>query len=180
MQFTELEIPGLHLVDLDWIGDDRGGFAKVFSREQLTEAGLYFDVVDHNFSRSKVAGTIRGLHYQTEPHAEIKFIRCARGALVDVVVDMRPDSPTYGKWRATELNAESHQMLYVPKGLAHGFQTLVDDTYASYYSSAAWAPDAEAGVRWNDPGIGIEWPLDPGDTMSEKDRNWPDVDLSTN
>ncbi len=177
MIFTELEIPGLTLIEPEWIGDERGGFAKVYSVDQFAEAGLELDIIDTNLSRSARAGQIRGLHYQVAPHAETKFIRCIKGTLVDMVVDMRPDSPTFGKWRATELTAESHQMLYVPAGLAHGFQTTEDETWALYHSSARWAPESERGVRWDDPGIGMEWPLDPGDTLSDKDKAWADVDL---
>jgi dTDP-4-dehydrorhamnose 3,5-epimerase len=117
------------------------------------------------------------MHMQVEPHSEVKVVRCARGALYDVIIDLRPDSATSLQWTGVELTAENHRMLYVPKGFAHGFQTLTDDVEISYLVSAFYTPQAEAGVRWDDPAFGIEWPLGEPTVISDKDRNWPDFSL---
>ena len=176
MTFTETDLPGAFVVDLEPRQDDRGFFARAWCETEFAEHGLSTVVAQCNVSFSRKKGTLRGLHYQVAPHAEVKLVRCLRGALYDVIVDLRPASPTYRRWLGVELTAENRRMLYVPEGFAHGFQTLADDTEAFYQVSAAYAPDAERGVRWDDPAFAIEWPDAEGALMSEKDRSWPDFE----
>jgi dTDP-4-dehydrorhamnose 3,5-epimerase len=172
MRFTETEVAGAYVVDLEPFEDDRGSFARVFCAEEFADHGLEPTIVQANLSRNRVAGTVRGMHFQSAPHAETKLVRCIRGALFDVVVDLRPDSPTYGRWAGRELTPANGRALYVPRGCAHGFQTLEDDTEAFYAASAAYAPDHEGGVHHADPAFGIEWPL-PVASISPKDDAWP-------
>lgn len=174
MKFTETEIPGAWLIELDRIEDDRGFFARAWSEDELRDHGIDPTVVQINLSRSRHRGTIRGMHYQRSPHAEGKFVRCIRGALFDVLIDLRPDSPGFLRWAGYRLSADQHQALYVPPGCAHGFQTLEDDTEAFYMVSAPYCASAEGGIRWNDPRFGIEWPLADHPVLSDKDRGWPD------
>lgn len=174
MIFTGTEVVGAFVIDLEPRGDERGFFARTFCRREFEEHGLNPDVVQCNLSSSADESTLRGMHYQLPPHAEAKLIRCTRGALFDVALDLRPDSPSYLRWAGVELTAENRRMLYVPEGCAHGFQTLAPGTEASYQVSAAYAPDAERGVRWDDPAFGIVWPEALERTISEKDRSWPE------
>ncbi|OCB01948.1 dTDP-4-dehydrorhamnose 3,5-epimerase [Acidithiobacillus ferrivorans] len=169
MIFTELSVAGAFLIDLDPHADERGLFARAFCAREFAEHGLKDTFVQANFSHNIHRGTLRGLHYQRAPHAEVKLVRCARGALFDVVVDLRPDSPSYGRWAGAELSADNHCALYVPEGCAHGFETLVDDTDAFYLVSAFYASGAEAGMRWDDPQIAIDWPVYPPVLISPKD-----------
>lgn len=173
MTFTETKL-GAYLIDPEPIGDERGFFARMMCREEFAEHGLEMDVVQANISYSAHRGTLRGLHYQEPPHAEVKMIRCTRGAVFDVVVDVRPDSPTYLEWEAAELTAENRRMMYVPKGFAHGFLTLADDTEVLYPVTAAYAPDSERGLRYDDPALGIDWPIEV-EVISEKDQSWADA-----
>jgi dTDP-4-dehydrorhamnose 3,5-epimerase len=136
--------------------------------------GVDFQPVQANMSGSGKRGTVRGLHYQLAPHEEAKFIRCVRGAVFDVIVDVRDGSPTRGQWFGTELSAENKRALLVPQGFAHAYQTLADDSEVIYFVSAFYAPGAEKGLRWNDPGLGIQWPITEGVTVSDKDVAWPD------
>jgi len=136
--------------------------------------GLVTKMVQANVSFNHRKGTLRGMHYQAAPHREVKLVRCVRGALYDVIVDLRPDSVTYKNWLGVELNQDNGRMLYVPQGFAHGFQTLVEDTAVDYLVSEFYTPQAERGLRWNDPVFAIEWPEVGNRTISEKDRNWPD------
>ena len=177
MIFTPLELDGAFAIDLDRRGDERGFFARTWARAEFASHGLSPDVVQCNLSFNHRRGTLRGMHFQRPPHAEVKLIRCTRGAIFDVIVDLRPDAATYGRWLAVELSAENGRALYVPEGFAHGYQTLVDDTETMYQVSAEYAPDAEGGVRWDDPAFGIEWPHIEQRTISEKDRAWPDYKL---
>jgi dTDP-4-dehydrorhamnose 3,5-epimerase len=174
MRFTELELPGAYLVELDRIEDERGFFARTFCRQEFAEHGLETDVVQANTAFNRRAGTLRGLHFQAEPHAETKLVRCTRGAVYDVIVDLRPGSATYARWIGVELTVDNDAMLYVPRGFAHGYQTLVDDTETSYLMGTAYEASAGSGVRWDDPAFGIEWPEVGERTISERDLGWPD------
>ena len=174
MRFRELELPGVYVVELERIEDERGYFARTFSRDEFAERGLATDFVQANTAFNLRRGTLRGLHFQLPPHEEAKLVRCTRGAVYDVIVDLRPGSPTFTRWAAVELTAENGALLYVPEGLAHGYQALEDDTETSYLMSAFYEPSAAAGVRWNDLAFGIEWPEVEERTINERDRSWPD------
>lgn len=175
MRFTETPLSGAFVIDLEMKGDERGFFARSFCAHEFEAHGLSPAVVQTNTSYNASAGTLRGMHYQKEPAPETKLIRCVRGALHDVIVDMRPGSPTYGRHFAVELSAENHAMLYVPALFAHGFQTLVDDTEALYQVGEFYTPGAETGLRFDDPTLGIDWPL-PVTAISDKDRSWDLLD----
>lgn len=154
--------------------DGRGQFSRLFAREELAAAGLDFEIVHVNHSATTGKGTVRGFHYQRPPHGEIKLVSCIRGAVLDVAVDIRPDSPRrYETW-AVELSAENLTAMLIPEGFAHGFQALTDEVELIYLHSAAYAPDAAAGYRFDDPAIGFDWPLGPAN-LSERDRSWPFV-----
>lgn len=159
-------------MELDLIEDARGAFARSFCRREFEDAGLEFSIVQANISFNRFAGTLRGMHLQREPHAEAKIVRCTRGALFDVAIDLRPGSETFCQWYGTELNAENRHALVIPEGFAHGFQTLTDDTEVHYLMSEPYAPESATGVRFDDPAFGIEWPIEVA-SISEKDRNWP-------
>jgi dTDP-4-dehydrorhamnose 3,5-epimerase len=171
---TETPLKGAFIADLKRIEDDRGYFARAWCRNEFAAVGVDFDPVQANMSGSRKRGTVRGLHYQVAPHEEAKLIRCVRGAVFDVIVDLREGSPTYGQWTGAELTADNKRALLVPRGFAHAYQTLADDSEVIYFVSAFYAPGAEKGLRWNDPGIGIEWPITEGVTVSDKDVAWPD------
>ncbi|WP_418140107.1 dTDP-4-dehydrorhamnose 3,5-epimerase [Marinobacter sp. MA] len=171
MIFTETQIPGSYLIDVKRIGDDRGFFGRLWCEREMEEMGLVSSIKQSNIGVSPLKGTLRGLHYQTAPHQEVKIIRCPRGAIYDVIVDLRPDSPTFKKWFAVELTAENSRMLYVPEGCATGYQTLVDDTEIYYHTSEFYHPESATGVRHDDPAFGIEWPL-PIAAISDNDKNW--------
>jgi dTDP-4-dehydrorhamnose 3,5-epimerase len=176
MRFVATPLEGAYVVELEPRGDDRGHFARVFCQAEFNEQGLNPCVAQVNTAVSKYRGTLRGIHYQCAPHAEAKLVRCIRGALFDVMLDLRPDSATYCQWFGLELRPESGQMLYIPEGFAHGYQALADDTEVTYQVSASYAPQAERGVRWDDPCFGIEWPIVDGVILSEKDRAWLDFE----
>jgi dTDP-4-dehydrorhamnose 3,5-epimerase len=173
MDFSEAPLKGAFLIRLRKIADHRGYFARGWCRDELAQQGLNPDMVQLNVGFSHTKGTIRGLHFQRPPHQEAKLVRCTRGAIFDVIVDLRPDSPTRGQWFGAELTAENSEMMYAPEGFAHGYQTLSDDTEAYYMTSAPYAPAAATGVRYNDPAFGIAWPL-PVTVISEPDQRWPD------
>lgn len=175
MKFIETPVREVRLIDLDRRGDDRGFFARVFCERELADAGLHPTFVQANNSLSQKRGTLRGLHYQLAPSAEVKVIRCIKGSLWDLALDLRPDSPTYKKWFGAELSADNRRMMYVPRGVAHAFLTLEDDTEAFYFVSDFYAPHEERGVRWNDPHFEIHWPIEPVE-ISSKDASWPDFD----
>lgn len=162
-------------IELEKRGDDRGFFARVFCQDEFAAAGLATQFVQMNNSLSARKGTLRGLHYQLAPAAEVKVVRCIRGALFDAIVDLRPDSSTFGQWFGAELTAENRLMMYVPRGFAHAILTLADDTEALYLVSDVYSPENERGVRWNDPRFDIAWPIVPTE-ISQKDANWPDFD----
>jgi dTDP-4-dehydrorhamnose 3,5-epimerase len=172
--FTELELEGAFVIGLEPIEDERGFFALVWAPGEFAQRGLETRIAQCNLAYNERAGTLRGLHFQTAPHAEVKLIRCTRGAVYDVIVDLRPESPTYMRWQAVELTAENGQMLYVPEGFAHGYQTLVDATETYYQVSHPYVPAAQAGVRWDDPAFGIEWPDADERIISARDRAWND------
>jgi dTDP-4-dehydrorhamnose 3,5-epimerase len=172
MIFRELRLSGALLIRPEKLSDDRGFFARTWCREEFRAHGLVNQFVQGSVSVNPVRGTLRGLHLQRPPHAETKLLRCTRGAVFDVIVDLRPDSPTFREWLAVELTADSYDMLYVPEGFAHGFQTLRPETEVDYLISPAYEPAAAAGVRFDDPLLGIEWPL-PITRLSQKDCSWP-------
>lgn len=176
MIFTETELRGAVIVDLDRREDERGFFARAWCRREFEEQGLSAEVVQCNLSFNHRKGTLRGMHYQVEPYGEVKLIRCTRGAIYDVIVDLRPESPTYKRWTGVELTGENGRMLYVPEGFAHGYQTLADGTETFYQVSESYTPEAERGLRWDDPAFAIEWPEAEPRIISEKDRSWPDYD----
>ena len=174
MIFEETKLGGAFVVDLERREDERGFFARTWCADEFADHGLVNEVVQANVSWNAQQGTLRGMHFQQPPHAETKLVRCTRGAIYDVIVDLRPDSETYKHWLGVELTDENRRALFVPERFAHGYQTLVPDSEVVYQVSAAYAPDAEGGVRWDDPAFGIEWP-DPGNALlSDKDRSWPD------
>jgi dTDP-4-dehydrorhamnose 3,5-epimerase len=174
MIFSETELAGAYVVDLERREDERGFFARAWCANEFAEHGLSTKLVQANLSFNSRKGTLRGMHYQVEPHAEAKLVRCTRGAIYDVIIDLRPDSETYRHWIGVELDADSRRALYVPEGFAHGYQTLAPDSETFYQVSEFYAPDAERGVRWNDPAFGIVWPDSEKAFLSEKDRDWPD------
>jgi dTDP-4-dehydrorhamnose 3,5-epimerase len=173
MIFTETDIPGAFLIELERHGDDRGFFARAWCAHEFEAHGLNPRLVQVNLSFNERAGTLRGMHYQRAPHEEAKYVRCTRGAIYDVVLDLRPESPTYTRWAAVELSAQNGLSLYVPEGCAHGFQTLVDDTDVLYLVSEFYAPGSEGGVRWDDPAFGIEWRRQPT-VISPRDADFAD------
>jgi len=171
MNFTETKIPGAFLVEMKQIRDERGFFARGFCQDEFRQHGLNPSMVQLNVTTSYKKGTLRGLHFQEAPHAEAKFVRCTRGALYDVVVDLRPESPTHRQWFGAELSAGNPLMLYLPEGCAHGCVTLVDDTEMYYLTTAAYAPAVARGARYDDPAFGIEWPV-PVTVVSPADASW--------
>lgn len=174
MIFSETELQGAFVVELEPRHDERGFFARAWCRNEFEDNGLTGRLAQCNISFNHEAGTLRGMHYQVPPHEEVKLIRCTRGAIFDVIVDLRPDSTTFRNWIGVELTAENRHALYVPEGFAHGYQTLVDATETFYQVSAFYSPEAERGVRWDDPAFGIEWPPTRRRIISDKDRSWPD------
>ncbi|HMQ29542.1 MAG TPA: dTDP-4-dehydrorhamnose 3,5-epimerase [Chloroflexaceae bacterium] len=173
MIFTETELKGAYIVDIERREDDRGFFARTWCQQEFEAHGLVARIVQANTSYNKRKGTLRGMHYQNAPFAETKLVRAVRGAIYDVIVDLRPDSPTYRRWIGVELTADNRRALFVPEGFAHGFQTLEDDTDVAYQVSAFYTPGAEGGARYNDPAFDIQWPL-PVSVISDKDAAWPD------
>lgn len=172
MTFHESKIAGAWIIEIAPIRDARGFFAMTWLPDQLAAHGMNPALVQCNLAFNVKRGTLRGMHFQRAPHAQAKMIRATRGALLDVIVDLREDSLTYRQWDAVELTADNHRMLYMPEGIAHGYLTLEDDTEAYYHVSAPWVPAAESGVRWDDPAFAIQWPFEPT-IISDKDRGWP-------
>ena len=177
MDFTQTPIPGAFIIELNKREDDRGFFARAFCVNEFSAIGLSPHFVQVNNSLSKFKGTLRGMHYQVTPKAETKVVRCIRGALFDVILDLRQDSPTFGKSFGTELSAENRKMMYVPKGFAHGFITLEENTEAFYFVDEYYAASLERCIRWDDPSFNIEWPLLPV-IISDKDRNQKNFDAA--
>ena len=171
MRFEPTRIPGVVLIRLDVKTDARGAFARTFCADEMAAAGLPFTVVQANLSRNTAQHTLRGLHYQREPHGEPKIVSCPRGSIWDVAVDMRPDSPAYRQWLAFELSPISDTVLHLPTGVAHGFMTLEPESEVHYLMGAAYVPGAATGVRWDDPALGIDWPAIPS-VVSDADRHY--------
>ena len=171
MRYTEAKIKGVYVIELDFKIDERGYFARIFCKEELIKIGIDFNIVQINRSLTRQKGTIRGMHFQKEPKAEDKIIQCLKGAVYDVVVDLRKDSLTYGEWIAVELSEENKKMFFVPKGFAHGFQTLTDNCEMQYFMSEFYSPEHASGVRWDDPFLNIKWPIE-NPILSERDKNW--------
>ncbi len=178
MEFQTTRIDGAYLVDLKKIGDERGFFARAFCQHEFEAQHLNSNVVQANMSFNSAKGTVRGMHYQVAPALETKLVRCIRGSIVDTIVDMRPDSPTYLNHLTVELDAENRRALFVPAMCAHGFQTLEDDTEVMYLVSGFYTPDCERGLRADDPALNIAWPL-PVANRSDKDAQWPLIKNST-
>jgi dTDP-4-dehydrorhamnose 3,5-epimerase len=174
MIFTPVAISGVWLIDLDRKIDNRGYFARTWCREEFAEHGLSTDLVQTSVSFNVRKGTLRGMHWQAAPHEEIKLIRCVRGAVYDVLLDLRMDSPTFKKWIGIELDENNGRSLYVPEGIAHGFQTLRDSTEVCYYMSHSFHAESASGVRWNDPSFGIEWPAASERIISQRDATYLD------
>jgi dTDP-4-dehydrorhamnose 3,5-epimerase len=180
MRFMQTPLSGAWAIELEEIDDERGWFARTFDTEEFRARGLNPDVAQCNASFNHRAGTLRGMHYQAEPHGESKLVRCVRGAIFDVAVDLRPDSPTYRDWHGVQLSADNRLAFYIPPGLAHGFQTLTDNSEVLYQMGDPYVPEAGRGVRWDDPAFAIEWPaVDGKRTISEKDSSYPDFELSS-
>lgn len=177
MKFTETPLQGAYLITPELLEDERGFFARSFCRHEFADHGLNVDFVQCNISFNKMKGTLRGMHYQLSPHEEVKLVRCTAGAIYDVIIDLRAESPTFMKWFAVELTAEKYQQLYVPQGFGHGYQTMEDRTEVSYQVSSFYTPSSERGIRWNDPTFGIAWPLSVS-LISEKDAAHPDWEVS--
>ena len=175
MIFHELEIPGAFLLEPQRLEDVRGFFARTYCRRELEDRGLDPTVVQCNISVNKKRGTVRGMHWQAAPYEEIKLVRCTRGKVHDVMVDLRPDSPAFKRHYAVELDDDSRMSLYIPAGCAHGFQTLVDGAEVFYQMSEFYYPECARGVRWNDPAFAITWPLEVT-VISEKDMSFPDFE----
>lgn len=189
MIFTETKLKGAYIIELEKLQDNRGFFSRTFCRREFEARGLNPNIVQCNISYNKKKGTLRGMHYQAAPYQEAKLISCVRGAIYDVIIDIRPDSPTYRQWLSVELtsyhsllnidavhspiNSSTHKLLYVPEGFAHGFLTLSDNAEVFYQMSEFYMPDYARGIRWNDPVFNIEWPIDIA-AISEKDMQYPD------
>lgn len=172
MKFTETSLQGAYIIDIEPQEDERGFFARTWCVREFEEHGLNSRLVQCSVSHNKKKGTLRGMHYQAKPHEEVKLVRCTRGAIFDVIVDLRPDSPTFRRWSGISLSADGHCMIYVPEGFAHGIQTLVDDTEVFYQISEFYHPASARGVRCNDPAFGIEWPIAEM-ILSDRDRAFP-------
>ena len=173
MIFKETKLKGAYIIELEPLEDERGFFARSCCQKEFEEHGLNPRIVQCNISYNKRKGTLRGMHYQVAPYEEAKLVSCIRGAIYDVIIDLKEHSPTYRQWFAVELTAENYRMLYVPEGFAHGFQTLKDDTVVFYQMSEFYHPECARGVRWNDPAFGIDWPL-RHPILSERDQGYLD------
>jgi dTDP-4-dehydrorhamnose 3,5-epimerase len=173
MKFIETGLPGAVIVEIEKLQDQRGFFARTWCKREFERHGLDTEMVQANVSYNKSRGTIRGMHYQVQPHGETKLVRCTQGAIYDVIIDLRLDSPTYGEWFGVELSASNYRMLFVPKMFAHGFQTLVDESVVTYQVGQFYTPGSEKGIRYDDPAFGIGWPAEIC-VISDKDKSWPD------
>jgi len=175
MRFTDTDVAGAKVIDPTPHQDDRGRFMRAWCSKEFVEHGIKFVPLQANMGLSVRKGTVRGMHFQEAPALEAKLVRCTRGAMFDVLLDLRPESPSYGKWYGAELSAENGRMLYVPEQCAHGYQTLEEGTEMYYMTSALYTPSAARGVRFDDPAFSIQWPL-AASVVSEQDRNWPLVE----
>jgi dTDP-4-dehydrorhamnose 3,5-epimerase len=175
MLFRPTELEGAYLIDVERHSDERGFLARTFCEQEFADHGLPMHIVQSSTIHSPHRHTLRGLHYQDAPHREIKLVRCTRGSIFLVMVDLRPESSTRNRWLGAELTARNERLAYVPEGFAQGYQTLDDDTEVLYHMSHRYVPDAARGVRWNDPSLSIKWPTAEGCIISERDRAWPDL-----
>ncbi len=177
MIFTETKLKGAYIIEIKQLSDERGFFGRSWCKREMEEHGLNGNVVQANTSLSKLKGTMRGMHYQKHPYEETKFLRCTKGAIYDVIVDLRKDSPTFLQWIGVELTEDNYKMIYVPEKFAHGFVTLTDNSEVTYLVTQFYTPGAEAGLRYNDEKLNIQWPV-PVKVVSEKDKTHPDFDIS--
>jgi dTDP-4-dehydrorhamnose 3,5-epimerase len=175
MIFLEAALKGAYIIEVEKLEDERGFFARSWCAQEFKEHGLNPRLAQCNISYNHKKGTLRGMHYQTMPYEEVKLVRCTRGAIYDVIIDLRPQSPTYKHWTSVELTADNHKMLYVPEGFAHGFQTLEESSEVFYQMSEFYAPGHAKGIRWDDPAFGVRWPLEVA-VISARDQHYPDYD----
>ena len=173
MKFYDLPLAGAYIIEIEKKGDERGFFSRIYCRKEFNDLGLDTDIVQINDSFSKTRGTLRGIHYQLPPKTETKIVRCTTGALWDVIVDLRKNSPTFCKWHGETLTANNRKMMYVPKGFGHAFVSLEDNTELIYFVTEFYAPEYERTIRWDDPRFSIKWPFEPV-IISDKDNNAPD------
>jgi len=171
--FSELPLPGAYVIEPERLSDERGFFARLWCQHEFASRGLETRIVQSSISYNKAAGTLRGMHYQAPPHEEVKIVRCTRGSIFDVIIDLRPDSPTFVKHCAVELTATNRKMLYIPGGFAHGFQALDDDTEVMYFMSEFFVPANARGVRWDDPTFNIAWPHTDRRIITTRDATYP-------
>lgn len=172
MKFTKLKLDGTYLVELEEFKDERGSFARQFCKREFANVGLDIEICQCNISRNYKKGVLRGLHYQKKPYTEIKIVSCFRGAVFDAFVDLRKDSPTYLQWDSVELSEDDNKMVYIPENFAHGFQTLKDNTVVYYQMGNYFMPEYAAGLRWNDPKIGIRWPESVNRIINDRDKSY--------
>ena len=177
MKFNKTAILGAYIIELEKVGDERGFFARAWCQKEFREHDLVTQFVQCNLSFNKRGNTLRGMHYQSAPLEEVKLVRCTRGAIFDVIIDLRPESSTFLKWIGVELTSDNYNMLYVPERFAHGYLTLTEEAEVFYQVSQFYSPGHERGVRWNDPVFKIDWPIDGDVVISEKDNNWPNFVL---
>lgn len=177
MIFTETPLKGAYLIEINKLGDERGFFGRSWCRKEMEENGLNANIAQVNTARTQEKGTLRGLHYQIAPYQECKMIRCTKGAIFNIIVDIRPESPTFLKWYAAELNEDNHKALFSPEGFAQGYLTLQENCEITYFATEYYVPGMDRGVRYNDPQVGIELPFEPA-ILSEKDINWPDFSVA--
>ena len=171
MIFTETDLKGAYIIEPEKVEDDRGFFSRTMEKKKFLEVGLDIELFQSNISFNKQKGTIRGIHYQKAPYEEVKLVRCTQGKIFDIIIDLRPSSTTYKDWFGIELSSDNYKMMYIPKGFAHGFQTLEDNTEMFYQMSDCYMPEAARGVLWDDKDIGIKWPLTPT-KISKKDLSY--------
>ncbi len=176
MKFIPTFLSGAYIIEPEFQEDERGGFSRTFCRKEFEGMGLNPNIAQCNISFNHNKGTLRGMHYQVEPHAEAKLVRCTRGSIYDVIIDLRPEMQEFKKWFSVELSAENQKMLYIPEGFAHGFQTLTDNTEIFYQMSGFYFPESARGVRWDDPCFNIKWPED-NRIISQKDLEYPDFNF---
>lgn len=172
MKITKTKLDGVVIIEPDVFGDNRGFFMESWNKKKMEEAGLFYDFVQDNHSKSTVKGTLRGIHFQKGEKAQAKLVRCVKGAVLDIAVDLRKNSPTFKQWVGVELSAENKRQLLIPRGFGHGFVTLTNDVEFLYKADNYYAPEADAGIRWNDPDIGVEWGVE-NPILSEKDKKNP-------
>ena len=176
MRFIDTPLKGAFLIEPDRIEDERGYFARSYCQSEFSKQGINLDIKQSNISFNKDKGTLRGMHYQEKPHEEAKLVRCSRGSIYDVILDLRVDSPTFKQWFSSELSEENNAMFYIPEGFAHGFQTLQDDSEVFYEMFESYYPEFARGIRWNDPAFGITWPDDQR-VISDRDLSYPEFSI---